>query len=93
MSALWALFADRLFWCGLVGAAGVEVITLYNAARRGQRPKRVRSPWFWCLFTAVCFLGGWLAARVLPSNPELIATMAGASVTLAFQKFSRNTPP
>lgn len=93
MNAVWALLQDELFWCGFLGAAGVELVTLFNAARRGRKPKRIRSVWFWFLWFVVCCLGGWLAARVMPVNPALIATMVGATVTLAFQKFSQDLPP
>ena len=93
MNALRALITDQLFWCGFIGAAGVELVALFRAVRSGNPPKRMRSIGFWILWLVVSVLGGWLAARVVTANPALIATITGASVTLAFQRFSKNSPP
>lgn len=93
MNAVRALLTDELFWCGFIGAAGVEFVSLFRAIRSGNPPKRLRAVGFWILWLVVCFLGGWLAARVVTVDPALIATITGASVTLAFQKFSRELPP
>jgi hypothetical protein len=93
MNSLRALFTDELFWCGFVGAAGVELVSLYRAVRSGNPPKRIGSVGFWALWLIVSVLGGWLAARVVTVEPALIATITGATVTLAFQKFSKQFPP
>jgi hypothetical protein len=92
MDALRALPFDRIFWCGFLGAAGVEVVALFNAYRRVRPPKRVRQIPFWILWLAVCCLGGWLAAGVFELDHPVLATATGASANLLIQKFARDTP-
>lgn len=92
MTDLMTVMQIKIFLCGFIGSASVEVLTILKYYQNpGRFPMRYKKVGFWFTRTSLALFSGFFAVIIDPSN-LLLAVHIGVSTPLIVSKLTETLP-